>query len=123
MKIQGYQQATQPYPSDSRTSNTSPPLSPPPPSNSNSKPISRYQTLIIYPPKEKIKPSKYNGGDNQCLARFKKEEEYFHIYNITTDEEKFKYASMYLEVNTYNWYLWWKGRIQLYSWNSFKNYF
>jgi len=49
IKIQGYQQATQPYPSDSTISSTSPPLSPPPPYNSNLKPISQYQTLIIYP--------------------------------------------------------------------------
>jgi hypothetical protein len=78
---------------------------------------------MIYPPKAKIELSKYNGGDNQCVAWFNKTEEYFHIYNITTDEEKVKYASMYLEGTAYNWYLWWKGRIQSYTWNSFKNDF
>jgi hypothetical protein len=108
-KGQGHQQATQPQPSDSITYNTSPP--PPPPYNSNSQPISQHQPLIIYPPKAKIERSKYNGGDNQCVAWFNKTEEYFHIYNITTNEEKVKYTSMYLEGTTYNWYLWWKGRI------------
>jgi hypothetical protein len=125
IKGQGHQQATQPQPSDSSTSNTSPPPPPPPPPpyNSNSQPISQHQPLIIYPPKAKIELSKYNGGDNQCVAWFNKTEEYFHIYNITTDEEKVKYASMYLEGTAYNWYLWWKGRIQSYNWNSFKNDF
>jgi len=97
IKIQENQQSTQPWPSDSRTYNTSPPPLPPPPYNSNSQPISQHQPLIIYPPKAKIELSKYNGGDNQCVAWFNKTEEYFHIYNITTDEEKVKYASMYLE--------------------------
>jgi hypothetical protein len=107
--------------------NTSPPppLPPPPPYpyNSNSKPISQHQTLIIYPPKAKIELSKYNGGDNQCVAWFNKIEDYFHIYDITTDEENVKYASMYLEGTAYNWYLWWKGRIHSYNWNYFKNDF
>jgi hypothetical protein len=124
-KFQVHQQATQPQPSDSRTSNTSPPppQPPPPPYNSNSQPISQHQPLIIYPPKSKIELSKYNGGDNQCVAWFNKTEEYFHICNITIDEEKVRYASMYLEGTVYNWYLWWKGRIQSYDWNSFKNIF
>jgi hypothetical protein len=110
IKGQGHQQATQPQPSDSSTSNTSPPppLPPPPPYNSNCQPISQHKPLIIYPPKDKIELSKYNGGDNQCVAWFNKTEEYFHIYNITTDEEKVKYASMYLKGIAYNWYLWWK---------------
>jgi hypothetical protein len=66
---------------------------------------------MIYPPKAKIELSKYNGGDNQCVVWFNKTEEYFHIYNVTTDEEKVKYASMYLEGNVYNWYLWWKEEL------------
>jgi hypothetical protein len=78
---------------------------------------------MIYLPKAKIELSKYNGGDNQCMAWFHKTEEYFHIYNITTDEEKVKYAFMSLEGIVYNWYIWWKGRIQSYTWNSFKNVF
>jgi hypothetical protein len=57
------------------------------------------------------------------MAWFNKTQEYFHIYNITTDEEKVKYASIYLEGTAYNWYLWWKGRIQSHNWNSFKNDF
>jgi hypothetical protein len=57
------------------------------------------------------------------VAWFNETGEYFHIYNVTTDEEKVKYASMYLEGNVYNWYLWWKGRTQSYNWNSFKNVF
>jgi hypothetical protein len=107
IKIQGHQQETQPQISDSSTSNTTPPQPPPPPYNSNSQPISQRQPLLIYPPKAKIELSKHNGGDNQCVAWFNKTEEYFHVYNITTNEEKFKYTSMYLEGTTYNWYLWW----------------
>jgi hypothetical protein len=89
----------------------------------NPQPTSQYQPLMLYPPKAKIELPKYNRGDNQCVAWFNKTEEYFHIYNVTTDEEKVKYASMYLEGTAYNWYLWWKGRIQSYNWNSFKNDF
>jgi hypothetical protein len=78
---------------------------------------------MIYPPKAKIELSKYNGGNNQYVAWFNKTEEYFHIYNITTDEEKVKYASMCLEGDAKNWYLWWIGGTQSYNWNSFKNDF
>jgi hypothetical protein len=54
---------------------------------------------------------------------FNKTQEYFHLYNITTNEEKIKNASICLEGTTYNWYLWWKGRFQSHNWNSFKNDF
>jgi hypothetical protein len=123
IKDQGYQQVPQSQSNDSSTSNTSPPPLPPPPYNSNPQTSSQYQHLMIYPPKAKIELSKYNGSDNQCVAWFNKTEEYFQIYNITTDEEKVKYASMFLEGTAYNWYIWWKGRIQSYTWNSFKNDF
>jgi hypothetical protein len=123
IKDQGHQQVPQSQSNDSSTSNTSPPPLPPPPYNSNPQTTSQYQHLMIYPPKAKIELSKYNGSDNQCVAWFNKTEEYFQIYNITTDEEKVKYASMFLEGTTYNWYIWWKGRIQSYTWNSFKNDF
>jgi hypothetical protein len=111
--------------SNDSNSNTSPPPPPPPPPpyNSSHQTTSQYQPLMIYPPKAKIELSKYNGSDNQCVAWFNKTEEYFQIYNITTDEEKVKYASMFLEGTAYNWYMWWKGRIQSYTWNSFKNDF
>jgi hypothetical protein len=121
IKNQGHQQPTQPQPSASSTSN----MPPPPPSyNSitNPQPIAQYQPLMIYPPKAKIELSKYNGGDNQYVAWFNKTEEYFYIYNITTDEEKVKYASMCLEGDAYNWYVV-EGGTQLYDWNSFKNDF
>jgi len=107
IKSQGHQQPIQPQASSSSTSNT-----PPPPSyNSITNPqlIAQYQPLMIYPPKAKIELSKYNGGDDQYVAWFNKTEEYFHIYNITTDEEKVKYASMCLEGDANNWYLWWIG--------------
>ena len=86
IKDQGHQQIPQSQTSDSSKSNTSPPPPPPPPYNSNPQTISQYQPLIIYPSKAKIELSKYNGNDNQCVAWFNKTEEYFHIYNITTNE-------------------------------------
>ena len=78
---------------------------------------------MICSPRAKIEISKYNGSDNQYVAWFNKTEEYFNIYNVTTDEDMIKYASMYLEGNAYNWYLWWKAGNQFYDWNSFKNDF
>jgi hypothetical protein len=80
IKCQGNQQDTQQETSDSGIYNTTtpPPTLAPPPYNSNAKPLSQHQTLIIYPPKAKIELSKYNGGDNQCVACFNKNEEYFH---------------------------------------------
>jgi hypothetical protein len=57
---------------------------------------------MIYPPKAKIELSKYNDNDNQCMAWFNKTEEYFQIYNITTDEEKVKYSSIFLEGHTWS---------------------
>ena len=52
-----------------------------------------------------------------------KAEQYFDIYNITSDEEKVKYVSMHMEGYTYNWYLWWKRDNFTYTWNLFKNDF
>ena len=69
----------------------------------------QYQSFIMYPPRAKIEMMKYNGGEDQCVARLNKSEEYFDICNITMDEEKVKYASMHLEGYGYNWYMWWKG--------------
>ena len=59
----------------------------------------------------------------QCVVWLNKAEEYFDIYNITTDVEKVKYASMHLENHAYNWYMWWKGDNFAYTWNWFKNDF
>ena len=67
--------------------------------------------------------SKFSGNDEQCVAWLNKEEEYFDIYNITTDIEKVKYASMHLESHAYIWYMWWKGDKFEYTWNLFKNDF
>jgi hypothetical protein len=89
----------------------------------NPQPTSQYQPLMLYPPKAKMELPKYNGGDNQCVAWFNKTQEYFHIYNVIMDEEKVKYASMYIEENAYNWYLWWKGSLESYNWNYFKKEF
>ena len=77
----------------------------------------------MYPPKEKIELSKYNGSEDQCVARLNKANEYFDIYNITSDKEKVKYASMHMEGYTYKLYMWWKGDNFSYTWNLFKNVF
>ena len=63
----------------------------------------------MYPPREKLQLSKYNGSEDQSVAWLNKAEEYFDIYNIASDEEKVKDASMHLEGYAYNWYMWWKG--------------
>ena len=78
-----------------------------PPSNRKVK-GNQYHPYIVYPPKEKIELSKYNGSEDQCVAWLNKGEEYFDIYNIKSDEEKVKYVSMHMEGYAYNWYLWWK---------------
>ena len=78
-----------------------------PPSNPKAK-RNQYHPYIVYPPKEKLELSKYNGSEYQCVAWLNKAEEYFDIYNIQFDEEKVKYASIYMEGYAYNWYMWWK---------------
>ena len=52
-----------------------------------------------------------------------KAKEYLYIHNIHYDGEKIKYASMHLEGNAYNWYLWCKNTaiICSYNWVSFRN--
>ena len=69
------------------------------------------------------KDAKYDEDEQQCIAWINKAEEYLDIHNIHYDDEKIKYASMHLEGNTYNWYLWWKNtaRICSYNWVSFRN--
>ena len=77
-------------------------------SNSGSPPRNktrRNQCYVVYPPKAKIEMLKFSGNDEQCIVWLNKEEEYFDIYNITTDVEKVKYASMHLESHAYNWYM------------------
>ena len=66
--------------------------------------------------------SKCNGSEYQCVAWLNKAEEYFDIYNIQSNEEKVKYASMYMKGYAYNCYMWWKGDNFSYSWNLFKNH-
>ena len=75
-----------------------------PPSNRKAK-GNQYRPYIVYPPKEKIELSKYNGSEDQRIAWLNKKKEYFDIYNIQTDEKKVKCASMHMEGYTYNWYL------------------
>ena len=92
------------------------------PSNLKAK-SNQYRPYKVYPPKEKIELSKYNGSEDQCVAWLNKAEEYIDIYNIQSDEEKVKYASMHMEGYTYNLYMWWKGEKISYTWNLFKNIF
>jgi len=56
----------------------------------------------------KLELSKFDVNEKQGVAWFNKVQECFEIYNIYNDNKKFKYASMQLEGDTYNWYLWWK---------------
>jgi len=113
----------------STSSSHSPPPPPPPPPFTS--PITssyqvanpQYQPLMIYPPRAKVELTKYHGDKDQCVAWLNKVEEYFTIYNISTDEEKVKYASMHLEGNAYNWYMWWKVEKISHTWRLFKNDF
>ena len=72
-----------------------------PPSNRKEKGNQRCP-YKVHPPKAKIELSKYNGSEDQCVAWLNKEEEYFEIYNIQSDKEKVKYASMHMEGYAYN---------------------
>ena len=79
-------------------------------SNSGSPPCNKtrgnqYQHYVVYPPKEKIQMSKYSGNDEQRIVWLNNTEEYFDIYNITTNIEKVKYASMHLENHAYKVYV------------------
>ena len=69
----------------------------------------------------KVKLPKYDGDERQCIAWINKSKEYLNIHNIHYEGEKIKYASMHLEGNTYNWYLWWKNTtiICSHNWDSF----
>ena len=71
----------------------------------------------------KVKLPKYDGDERKCIAWINKAEEYLDIHNIHYEGEKIKYASMHLEGNAYNWYLWWKNtaRICSHNWDSFRN--
>ena len=66
-----------------------------PPSNLIAK-SNKYRPYKVYPSREKIELLKYNGSENQCVAWINKVEEYFDIYNIQSDKEKVKYASMHM---------------------------
>ena len=78
-----------------------------PPSNCKEK-DNQYRPYKVYPYKEKIELSKYNGSEDQCIAWINKVEEYFDIYNIQSGEKKVKYASIHMEGYAYNWYLRWR---------------
>ena len=71
------------------------------PSNLKAK-RSEYRPYKVYPSKAKIELSKYNGSEDQCVSSLNKVEEFFNIYNIQSDEEKVKYASMHMEGYAYN---------------------
>ena len=75
--------------------------------------------------KPKLELSKFNGDTKQNVAWINKAEEFFSIHNIIVDKEMIKYASMQLEEQAYNWYMWWKVTTQetKRKWRTFKNYF
>ena len=58
-----------------------------PPSNHKAK-NNQYHSYIVYPPKAKIELSMCNGSEEQSVSWVNKANEYFDIYNITSDEEK-----------------------------------
>ena len=57
------------------------------------------------------------------VAWIKKAEEYFEIYDINDDDEKLRHASLKMEGEAYNWYMWWKKTIHVISWRKFKDAF
>jgi len=69
------------------------------------------QTVFAHPPRAKLEFSKFNGNEKQGVAWFNKVYEYFEIYGIYNDYEKIRYASMQLEGDVYNSYIWLKKMI------------
>ena len=57
------------------------------------------------------------------VAWLNKAEEYFDIYDINSDDEKIKYASMKMEGETCNWFMRWKNMMLAISWTKFKDAF
>ena len=78
-----------------------------------------------YQMKPKLELSKFNGDTKKSMAWINKAEELFSIHNIIVDEEMVKYASMQLEDQAYNWYMWWRVTKQKTkrNWKTFKNDF
>ena len=75
--------------------------------------------------KPKLELPKFDGETKQSVEWINKAKEFFSIHNIKSDEEMIKYASMQLEVQAYNQYMWWKGTTQesTLHWNTFKHIF
>jgi hypothetical protein len=72
--------------------------------------------------KGKLELPKFDENE-QGVAWFNKAEIYFEIYNINNNDEQIKYASMQLEGDAYNCYMWWKRLSFSISWNTFKDDF
>ena len=51
---------------------------------------------------------KFDGNEKNNIAWINKAEEYFEIYDSNDDDEKLRHASMKMEGEAYNWYMWWK---------------
>lgn len=65
-------------------------------------------SIATYQRRAKLELSKFGGNENFYVAWVNKVEEYFKIYDIDNDDEKIRDASMKMEGETYNWYMWWK---------------
>lgn len=58
--------------------------------------------------KRKNRATKFDGNEKCNFAWLNKEEEYFEIYDIDSDEKKIRHNSMKMEGKAYNWYMWWE---------------
>lgn len=80
-------------------------------------------TIATYQRRTKLELSKFDGNKKCSFAWFNKAKEYFEIYDIDNDDEKIRHASMKMEGEAYNWYMWWKKTTLAISWRKFKNVF
>lgn len=80
-------------------------------------------TISTYQQRAILEIFKFDGNEKFSVAWFNKVEEYFEIYNINNDDEKIRHASMQMEGEVYNWYMWWKKTTQAISWTKYKNAF
>ena len=78
---------------------------------------------LAYQRRAKIELPKFDGNEKNSIAWLNKAEEYFEIYDINSDDEKIKHASMKMEGEAYNWYMWWKKTTLAISWTKFKDSF
>lgn len=79
------------------------------------------QPLATYQLRAKVEMPEFDGNKKSNVEWINKAEEYFEIYDINDDDEKLRHASMKMEGEPYNWYMWWKKTTRIISWRKFKD--